>query len=468
MPPPPSPPSPPPAWKRFFSLRYSWIALIVVVGLVYGLRLDHPETGLLEDGKWLYSYDENYTVLTARRIADGDPNVWDAWQHPSDKEDRAFTMRLRRWDLGNDDSRYEWVHPPTPRMVMASIIQRYGMNSAAYRLPSVILGVLTVLMVWVIGNRMRGPGFALYAACLSATDGWLFCLSRVGMTDIYLISMTIAAYAAFCVWWTAEAHRRLWMLVVGLLCGAALAMKWSAAAPIAGIALLAAVRFVLEWRKAPEARRRVLIDATLTVLSLTVIPVAIYVASFRPYFAAGHSFSEWLDMHRAILDYNRTLSATAPNSTPWYVWPLDRGVTWFLTRAKNGSCQYTFASSNWLVWMPFVPALTYAAERFTDQPRFDRGYVVASGLVMWLPYAAVHRFVFTRYFTLAAPFGALAIAMVLFDVHARWPRQGRYLRIGYLTAAILVFVIRYPGWAGVPMQCNFDGRRWDFWLHVVH
>ncbi len=456
------------SWKKVFALRHSWIALVVGVGLVYGLRLNRPETGLLEDGKWLYSYDENYTALTARRIADGDPNVWDAWRHPSDKDDREFTKRFRSWDLGNDDSRYEWVHPPTPRMIMAWIIRRYGMNAAAFRVPSVVFGVLTVLMVWVIGNRMRGPGFALYAACLAATDGWLFCLSRVAMTDIYFIAMTIAAYAAFYVWWTVESRQRLWMLLVGALAGAALAMKWSAAAPIAGLGALAAVRFVLDWRARPGERPRIALDAALAALALTVLPLAVYLVSFQPYFAAGHSFSEWLDMHRAILDYNRNAPAKAPNSTVWYVWPLDRGVTWFLTRAKDGACQYTFASSNWLVWMPFVPVLTYAAERFTDQPRLDRGFVVAAGLIMWLPYAAVHRFLFTRYFTLAAPFGALAIAMALFDVRERWPAQGRILRAGYLAAALIFFFVRYPGWAGVPMQCNFDGRRWDFWLHIVH
>jgi dolichyl-phosphate-mannose--protein O-mannosyl transferase len=456
----------PPLLKRAFALRHSWIWLLAVVGLVYGAWLNRPETGLLEDGKWLYSYDENYTVLTARRIADGDTNVWNAWRHPSDGEDRRFTMLFRKWDIGNDDSRYEWVHPPTPRMIMAGIIRRVGMNAAFYRIPSVLLGLLTVAMVWVIGCRMRGPAFGLFAAALAATDGWLFCLSRVGMTDIYFISMTIAAYAVFYVWWTATQHRALWMLLVGALCGAALAMKWSAAAPILGLGLMTATRLILDHRSGAPVRRSIL-GALLAFGSLAVLPLVVYSVSFWPFFAAGHSVSEWIAMHRAILDYNRTAPVTAPNSTIWYVWPLDRGVTWFLTRAKNGSCQFTYASSNWFVWMPFVPAMVYVAERFTEEPRFDRAFLVAAGAIMWLPYAAVHRFIFTRYFTLAAPFGALAIATVLFDVQERWPGPGRALRLGYLGAAIVFFVLRYPLWAGVPMDCKIEGRQWDSWLHVV-
>jgi dolichyl-phosphate-mannose--protein O-mannosyl transferase len=453
--------------RRFLARHRLWICLLGV-GLVYGLRLNRPETGLLEDGKWLYSYDENYTVLTARRIADGDKNVWDAWHHPSDHEDRLFSMRFRSWDLGNDDSRYEWVHPPAPRLLIATLIKAFGMNAAIYRVPSVLLGMVAIAMTWVIGSRMRGSAFGLYAAALAASDGWLFCLSRVGMTDIYFIATTVTAYAAFYVWWTASARRALWMLVVGATSGAALAMKWSAVAPVFGLALMALTRFAIDWRRSPSTRRKTLREATVAIFSFTIVPLMIYVASFAPFFAAGHSASEWLGLHRAILDYNRGAPETAHGSTRWYEWPLDRGVTWFLTRAKNGSCEYTFASSNWFVWWPFVPAVAYAAVRFVGRPRFERAFVVASCLSMWLPYALVHRFVFTRYFTLLVPIGALAVTLVLFDVCERWPRLGGALRGAYLGAAVVFFVLRYPAWAGVPLPCQgVQGLEWDTWLRIM-
>jgi dolichyl-phosphate-mannose--protein O-mannosyl transferase len=455
--------------KNLATLRHSWIWLLVGVGLVYGLRLNRPEVGLLEDGKWLYSYDENYTVLTARRIAAGDPNVWDAWRHSDDHEDRVFTMRFRAWDLGNDDSRYEWVHPPTPRVLMAWIIRVAGMNAALYRLPSVAMGLLVVGMTWAIGNRMRGPGFALFAALLAASDGWLFCLARVGMTDIFLIGTTTAAYAAFYAWWTAERHRNAWMLLVGAACGAALSMKWSAAAPILGLSAMALVRFAIDWRTSPSTRRRTMTEVGVALVSFTVVPLAVYFASYWPFFAAGHSLGEWAQLHRAILNYNRTAPATAPGSSRWYQWPLDRGFTWFLTRAKNGACQYTFASSNWFVWWPFVPAIAYAAERFVEQRRFERGFLIAAAIAMWLPYALVHRFVFTRYFTMLVPVAALAVAMALFDFRERWPRFGGVLRAVYLAGALVFFVLRYPGWAGVPLPCRVtQGGQWDYWAHVMH
>ena len=454
--------------RRFGSLRMSWLWLILGVGLVYGLRLNHPEVGQLEDGKWLYSYDENYTVLTARRIAEGDPNVWSAWQHPSDGEDRQFTMRFSRADLGNDDSRYEWVHPPTPRVIMAGLIRRFGMNAAVYRVPSVIFGVLTVLMVWVIGNRMRGPGFGLYAAVLTASDGWIFCLSRVGMTDIYLIGSVVTSYAAFYVWWTAERRRGLWMLATGTACGVALSMKWSAAAPVLGLMGLAATRFVLDWRRGAVPKKEVVRHAALAALSFTLLPAVIYFASYWPFFSAGHPMSEWVSLHKAIVDYNRGAPPTAPGSRPWYLWPVDRSVTWFVTRAKNGACQYTFASSNWIVWYPIAPALVYAIEQFTEDWRFERAFVSYAGAVLWLPYALVHRFVFTRYFALVVPFGALAIAAVVFDLVERSPPLGRALRAPLLIAAVAFFVLRYPVWAGVPLPCRpNNGVGWTDWLHVV-
>jgi dolichyl-phosphate-mannose--protein O-mannosyl transferase len=457
-------------WSGMRTSRYSWIGLLLVVGLVYGLRLNHPETGLLEDGKWLYSYDENYTVLTARRLAAGDPNVWDAWRHPDDHQDRLFTMRFRAWDLGNDDSRYEWVHPPTPRVVMAAIIRAAGMNANLYRLPSVAMGLLVVGMTWLIGARMRGPGFGLFAGVLAATDGWLFCLSRVGMTDIFFIGTTTAAYAAFYVWWTAERHRRLRMVLVGIACGAALAMKWSAAAPILGLVALTAARLVLDWRRAPSrsAMGTVFVDAAVAAASFTLVPFAVYFASFWPFFAAGHSLSEWGQLHRAILDYNRTAPATAPGSSRWWQWPLDNGFTWFLTRAKDGRCQYTYASSNFFVWWPFLPVMAYAIERFVFEKRdFQYAFLVVAAAAMWLPYAFVHRFLFTRYFTMLVPIASLGIAHALFDLREYWPRPGGILRGAYLAGAVIFFVLKYPSWAGVPLPCRTQGGHWDYWIHSV-
>ncbi len=479
--------------------------------MLYGLRLNRPETGKLEDGKWLYSYDENYTVLTARRIAEGDKNVWDAWKHPDDHQDRLFTMRFASKDLGNDDSRYEWVHPPTPRMVMSAIIRVAGMNPVAYRMPSVWLGVLIVAMTWVIGNRMRGPSFGLFAGTLAATDGWLFCLSRVAMTDIYFIGMTVTAYALFYVWWTARSHRTWWMIADGLVCGAALAMKWSAAGPVFGLAVLAMARFLLDWRRSPTTRFSTLRDAAVALAAFTLVPAAVYVLSFWPFFAAGHTATEWFAMHRAIFDYNRRAPATAPGSSAWYEWPLDRRATWFLTRAKNGFCQYTFASSNWFVWWPFIPAVAYATLRFiyaalpvpakslssrgysaatqrlsaffpqlagspiagtlpsaVDEPRFEQAFLVVATSVMWLPYALIHRFVFTRYFTLLVPFGALAIAMALFDLRSRWPRVGEAVCFAYMAGALAFFVVHYPAWAGVPLPCKgVEAGQWDYWFRMA-
>jgi dolichyl-phosphate-mannose--protein O-mannosyl transferase len=492
--------------RRWFALRHSWMWLLLVVGLVYGARLNHPETGRLEDGKWLYAYDENYTVLTARRIAAGDKNVWEAWRHPDDGADRRFTSIFSKEDLGNDDSRYEWVHPPTPRVVMAAIIRVAGMNPSFYRIPSVALGLLIVGMVWVIGNRMRGPAFGLFAAALTAADGWLFCLSRVGMTDIYFIAMTLAAYAAFYVYWTSPTRRILWISIVGALCGAALAMKWTAVAPILGLVGLTVARVVLDWRaSSPSAgatasrdagHAAAIREAAAAFAAFALLPPLIYVASFWPFFAAGHTFDEWIQLHKAIVAYNIGAPHTAPGSSKWYQWPLDRGFTWFLTRAKNGTCQYTYASSNWLAWWPFVPAICYAAEQFTSEPKFERAFVIVGACATWLPYAVVHRFVFTRYFAATVPFSALAIAMALFDLdeyfrewseaakgaktdappgrdgalprlYAIVPRIGRFVRPLYLGAAVVFFVLRYPLWAGVPLPCNaIQPKSFTEWRHA--
>ena len=186
------------------------------------------------------------------------------------------------------------------------------MRAGAYRIPSLLLGMLTVGMTWFIGTRMRGPGFGLFAGCLAATDGWLFCLSRVGMTDIYLIGTTTAAYAAFYGWWIATSRRPLWMLLVAALCGASLAMKWSAAAPVLGLILLTLTRAAIDWRMSPATRRQTLREAALAAASFAVLLPLIYIASYWAFFAAGHSWSDWLSLHSAILNEQYATVEAAP------------------------------------------------------------------------------------------------------------------------------------------------------------
>ncbi|HXX66071.1 MAG TPA: hypothetical protein VEK07_02760, partial [Polyangiaceae bacterium] len=240
-----------------------------------------------------------------------------------------------------------------------------------------------------------------------------------------------------------------------------------AAAPIAGLAAMTLARLVLEWRRSPDTRRETLREAAAALASFVVLPPAVYFASFWPFFAAGHSIDEWVQMHRAIVDYNVGAPPTAPGSSLWYQWPLDRRYTWFLTRAKDNACQYTFASSNWIVWWPFVPAICYAGEQFTGEPRFERAFVIVGACATWLPYALVHRFVFTRYFAATVPFCALATTMVLFDLKATWPRVGRIVQPLYVGAAVVFFLLRYPLWSGVPMPCRgIDGASFTSWLHV--
>jgi dolichyl-phosphate-mannose--protein O-mannosyl transferase len=352
--------------------------------------------------------------------------------------------------------------------VVASILRHIGLNPVANRAPSVLLGMLVVAMVWVIGNRMRGPGLGLFAAILTASDGWIFTLSRVAMTDIYLISMVVAAYAVLYVWWTATSHRNAWMLLLGATCGMAVSMKWSAVPPLLGLVPLVVSRFVVDWRRSPGTRARTQIDAAIAVVSLTVVPAWIYVTSFLPFFAAGNSLTELVGMHRAILEYNRTFPVTARDGTRWYSWPLDRGFTWFVTRSDDHvTCWYSLPSGNWFVWLPFLPTMAYAVARFVRRPQFERAFVVVAGMAMWLPYGLVRRVEYTRYFALAIPFSALAVSMALFDLCEWRPRFGRPVRAAYLAGALAFFVLRYPVWAGVTMPCQcFDGWHWKFWLQL--
>jgi 4-amino-4-deoxy-L-arabinose transferase-like glycosyltransferase len=125
-----------------------------------------------------------------------------------------------------------------------------GSNQFAWRLPGVILGALTVGLLYVLARILfRRRSVAIMVGILALADGMLFVMARIAMNDVYVGFFLIAAYALFAALWTG-AWRARWafwvaMPVIGLLLGLALASKWVAAYAIAAIAVLILVRSAL-------------------------------------------------------------------------------------------------------------------------------------------------------------------------------------------------------------------------------
>ncbi len=125
-----------------------------------------------------------------------------------------------------------------------------GSNAWAWRLPGVLAGALTVVLLYLLARFVsRRRSAALAVAGLALLEGMMFVTARIAMNDVYVTLCITAAVTLFAAVWLGR-WRRAWVVAaalvgVGLLLGLALASKWVGLYAIGGIGLLLLARSAL-------------------------------------------------------------------------------------------------------------------------------------------------------------------------------------------------------------------------------
>ncbi|PYQ20891.1 MAG: hypothetical protein DMF81_17180, partial [Acidobacteria bacterium] len=144
-----------------------------------------------------------------------------------------------------------------------------------------------------------GERAAVLASVLLLCDGVYLVQSRIAMTNIFAVLFQVAA-ALFIL--RAALRPRLSapdMALAGVFLGLALSTRWTSlwAAGYLGLVLLAVRRLRLIKPR----------ELSLTLLAFVVLPAGIYVLSYWPWMAQGHSLSELLPLQKAIWRYHADL-----------------------------------------------------------------------------------------------------------------------------------------------------------------
>ncbi len=124
-----------------------------------------------------------------------------------------------------------------------------GSYQLAWRLPGVILGALTVGVLFLLGRILfRRRTVAVLVGLFVVLDGMFFVQSRIAMNDVYTGFFILAAYLVFAwLWIGRRSWRAFWLLMpaIGVLLGLALASKWVAAYAIGALGILVLARSAL-------------------------------------------------------------------------------------------------------------------------------------------------------------------------------------------------------------------------------
>jgi len=124
-----------------------------------------------------------------------------------------------------------------------------GSYHFSWRLPGVLLGALTIAVLYLLGRILFARrAVAVLVGLLVLLDGMFFVQSRIAMNDVYTGFFILAAYLLFAWLWIARRPAAaFWALMpaIGVLLGLALASKWVAAYAIGALGILVLVRSAL-------------------------------------------------------------------------------------------------------------------------------------------------------------------------------------------------------------------------------
>jgi dolichyl-phosphate-mannose-protein mannosyltransferase len=360
-----------------------------------------------------------------------------------------------------------------------------GFNTFGWRIAACIFGVLCVPMMYLFARRLwANRFFAIAAATLVCFDGMFFIQSRIGMIDIFPIFLILLAYYVFLVHIQSRTPRSslTTLLLLGIVLGVGIASKWIVLGAYASIVFLLvarAVRRQVDVHVGPSARpiwswgrgegpaiaggAPWHVYVVVAVIAMALIPVAIYVASWYPFFARGQfqSLADLINYQREAYVYHATLTATHPYGSPWWSWPLlSRPVLYYAQYTGLGVDQYTGQplvahmadlGNPWIWWtsLPCLLSLPYFIIRYKS---FPATLILIGFITQYLPWAPISRVLFMYHMFGGLVFMVLALAFVLGWIAERWPDPGRSLAIAHLVLASAFFLYFYPVWTAVPIS----------------
>ena len=375
---------------------------------------------------------------------------------------------------------YENTHPPLGKLLIASGIALFGMNSFGWRVPGTLVGAAMIPLMYLFGLKLFRQRFiAFCAAFLMMVDFMHFTHSRIAVIDVYGAFFVILMYYFMYDYYVSNAHetglrRSLVPLFLSGLCfGLGAAAKWISLYAGAGLALLLLLQKVREFRDyrrvegGAEGYFRQYLLPTLgwCLLFFVVVPAMIYGLSYIPFLLVKdppHGLLDILRNQRDMFNYHSQLKATHPFSSPWWSWPLDKYPIWLYTGSDlpPGQASSIVSFGNPVIWWTGIPAVL-AAAAIAVKRRDSRMAVVFTGLAcQYLPWAIIPRMSFIYHFFSVAPFMILSQVYVIRAAMEKWPRT-RYAAYTYLVLAALLFVIFYPVLSGAHVPATYVERlRW--------
>jgi len=327
-----------------------------------------------------------------------------------------------------------WHHPHLRDLLVYASGSLAGFGRVGVVLPSLLLGVLSVVVLGLLGRRLAGPAAGLAAAALAALDSLHVDYSRQAVQEIY--TFAFAATGVLLALLYAERRRGVWLVAAGVAFGLGLGAKWSVAFPLAVTAA---------WLVAAEARARAAGDlaagprAVFAIAALLLLPAAVYLLTWTPWMIRGHDLSDLVELHARMAAEARVHQGFNPFNLDlphaawmWFVRPVAFAD---FTFGPSGPVPVV-AVTNPLVWLATIPAVALVARRARRQRRPEDVLLVALFVATYLPFVLLSRPIWVHSALAVLPFALVAVGSAATDLARAGPRA-RSLVLGWALLSAL-------------------------------
>ncbi len=335
-----------------------------------------------------------------------------------------------------------WHHPRLRDLLVYWSTDALGAGPWGLKVWSVLLGTLCVpatgSLVWVVGRNRTG---AILAAAIVATDPLHIDFSRQAINDVHVAFFPVAAILALLAY---AKHRRPWQVVAaGVLLALGMASKWSAAFPVAAAAALTIPAVVA----AAGSRRARAAELALDVAALVLLPAALYVLTFWPWFGRGHDLLEFVRFQGAMGKTAVTTTGYAGTMAAGYQGYLIGAWRWFLqpvwwvdaapAPGGGGGLLFLPGVGNPFTWLATLPSAGWAAWRWFHSRDRAAGTLLVLWLAAYLPFVLVQRPIWVNAAVIVVPFWAALVGLAAATL---WERA-RILVAAWAAVAVVAALL---------------------------
>jgi len=167
-------------WKLRNIYDRMLLVLLVAAAILRVIWLDRPMGEYELDAQKMYGssliFDETYYVNVARILL-GLPHNPKVYQGAP---------------LFEDPNK---EHPPLAKLMIALSVRVLGDNAWGWRLPSLIFGIASIFIFYLLMKRMsKNPKFSLLATFLYSFDNLVFIHSRIAVLDIFVLTFMLLGF----------------------------------------------------------------------------------------------------------------------------------------------------------------------------------------------------------------------------------------------------------------------------------